>query len=71
MKKMDEMELSITLKATKWAWGYTILFLAIWVVYDYTQTGILGLGFLLLVSQNIVLRGSELFLKWEIGKDEK
>lgn len=71
MKKMDEMELSISLKAIKWAWAYTILFLAIWVIYEYTQTKILGLGFILLISQNLVLIGSQLFLKWKLGKDEK
>lgn len=37
MRKMDEMEMSINLKAVKWAWGYTILFLAIWFTYDYIQ----------------------------------
>jgi len=71
MKKMDEMELSISLKAIKWAWAYTILFLAIWVIYDYTHTRILGLEFILLISQNLVLMAIQSFLKWKLGKDEK
>ncbi|MGH4118782.1 hypothetical protein [Clostridium sp.] len=71
MRKMDEMELSISLKAIKWAWGYTILFLFVWVIYEFTQTGVLGLGFLLLISQNLVLLGTQSFLKWKLGKDEK
>ena len=71
MKKMDEMELSISLKAIKWAWAYTILFLAIWVIYDYTQTRIFGLASFLLITQNLVLIAIQSFLKWKLGKDEK
>ena len=71
MKKMDEMEMSISLKAIKWAWAYTILFLAIWVIYDFIQTKTLGFEFLLLISQNIVLMGFQMFSKWKLGKDEK
>ena len=71
MKKMDEMELSISLKSIKWAWAYTILFLAIWVIYDFIQTKTLGFEFLLLISQNIVLMGFQMFSKWKLGKDEK
>ena len=71
MRKMDEMEMSISLKSMKGAYAYTILFLAIWVIYDYIQTRKLGLGFLLLISQNLVLTGMQFFLKWKLGKDEK
>ncbi|MBX4262204.1 hypothetical protein KTC96_24560 (plasmid) [Clostridium estertheticum] len=71
MRKQDEMEMSISLKAIKVAYAYTILFLAIWFIYDFTQTGILGLGFILLISQNLILMGTQLFLKWKIGKNEK
>jgi len=71
MKKMDEMEMSISLKAIKWAWAYTILFLAIWVIYDFIQTKTLGFEFLLLISQNIVLMGFQMFSKWKLGKNEK
>ena len=71
MKKMDEMELSISLKAIKWAWAYTVLFLAIWVIYDFIKTKTLGFEFLLLISQNMVLLGFQMFSKWKLEKDEK
>ena len=29
MRKMDEMEMAISLKAVKWAWLYTLVFLFI------------------------------------------
>jgi uncharacterized membrane protein YhdT len=71
MRKMDEMEISISLKAIKWAWTYTILFLAIWVIHDYIQTKTFGLAFFLLITQNLVLISIQYFFKWKLGKDEK
>mgnify|MGYP000956183729 CR=1 FL=1 len=71
MRKMDEMEMSISLKAIKWAWAYTVLFLAIWVIYDYIQTRTFGLEFFLLITQNIILTAIQSFLKWKLGKYEK
>lgn len=71
MKKMDEMEMCISLKAIKWAWAYTVLFLAIWVVYDFIQTRTFGVSFILLITQNLILVGIQYFLKWKLGKDEK
>lgn len=71
MEKMDEMEISFNLKAVKWAWGYTTLFLAIWVIYDYIQTRTFGLAFFLLVTQNLVKNAILIFLKWKLGKNEK
>jgi len=71
MKKMDEMEMSISLKAIKWAWGYTILFLFIWGIYDFIHTRKFGLVFFLLTTQNLVLMGIQMHLKWKLGKDEK
>lgn len=71
MRKMDEMEISISLKAIKWAWAYTILFLAIWVIYNYIQTRTFGLAFFLLITQNLVLIAIQSFFKWKLVKDEK
>lgn len=71
MRKMDEMEMDISLKAIKWAWAYTVLFLAIWVIYDYIQTKTFGLSFFLLVTQNLVLIAIQYYLKWKLGKDEE
>lgn len=71
MRKMDEMELSISLKAIKWAWAYTIIFLAIWGIYEYIQTRTFGLASFLLITQNLVLIAIDFFLKWKLGKNEK
>ena len=71
MRKMDEMEMSISLKAIKIAYAYTIFFLAVWMIYDFVKTGSTGLPFILLISQNLILLSTQLFLKWKLSKDEK
>lgn len=68
---MDEMEMSINLKSVKYAWFYTIVFLFIWMSYDYYQTKVFGLPFFLLISQNLIYLGTQSFLKWNMNKDEK
>lgn len=71
MRKMDEMELSISLKAIKAAWAYTIIFLGTWVIYQYINTGVFGLPFFLLITQNLVLLGTQWILKRNLGKNEE
>ncbi|WMJ79383.1 hypothetical protein RBU49_10825 [Clostridium sp. MB40-C1] len=72
MRKMDEMELYISLKAIKYAWFYTVLFLFIWIVYDYLNQGVLNLPALFLLNtQNIIYLGINQFFKWKLSKDEK
>ena len=65
MRKMDEMELSISLKAIKAAWLYAVIFLFVWVVYDFVQTRTFGLPFILLISQNLVFFAAQEILKWK------
>ena len=40
IKKMDELEMSINLKAIKWSWGITALALFVWIVVDIFKKGI-------------------------------
>ncbi|EDU38687.1 hypothetical protein [Clostridium sporogenes] len=72
MRKMDEMEMYISLKSIKIAWLYTIVFLFIWLVYDYITTSKFGLPFFLFTTQNVILIICQLILKDRIvGKNEK
>lgn len=72
MRKMDEMELSISLRAMKWAWLYTVLFLFIWTVYDYIKHGDFNSpAFFLLITQNLIYLAISQFLKWKLSKNEK
>ncbi len=72
MRKMDETKMAISLKAVKWAWLYTLVFLLVWIIYDYIKIGNFNfLAFILLISQNLIRMGIEKYLKWKMGKDEK
>ena len=72
IRKMDEMEMSINLKAIRLAWGYSALFLLVWVIYDWITAGSYnGLAFILMTSQFVIYWGVQIFLKWKLGKDEK
>ncbi|MCR1898807.1 hypothetical protein NSA47_07395 [Irregularibacter muris] len=72
MRKMDEMEMAISLQSIKWAWLYTVLFLFIWTVIDYVRVGKFNsLAFILLISQNIIKLGMDLYLKGKMDKDEE
>ena len=71
MRKMDEMELEINLKSVRITHIFTMFFLIVWVVYNWITYSTLGLPFILLLSQNIVLLVSYLFMKWSMGKDEE
>lgn len=62
----------ISLKAVKWAWFYTVIFLFVWTVYDLIKHGSFNsLASFLLTSQNLIYIGISQFLKWKWGKDEK
>ena len=56
MKKADEMEVSITLKAIRISWIYSMVFLLIWVLIVLIQTSELPyIPFALLSSDMIVM----------------
>ncbi|MBR0599664.1 DUF6442 family protein [Sinanaerobacter chloroacetimidivorans] len=69
MKKMDEMELSITLQAIKWSWSYMILILALWMIYEFVQGNSINIPVLLLVSQNMVFFIAQQILTQRAGDD--
>ena len=71
MRKMDEMEISISLMSIKLAWFYIIMFTFIWLMFDWMQNGNRGLPFSLLITQNLVLFGTQSFLKWKMSENEK
>lgn len=60
IRKADEMERAIQLKAIRLAWGYTSAFLVVWSLYESyearrTHTPVDLIPCFLLVSQNLVL----------------
>lgn len=68
IRKMDEMEMSINLRAVRLAWAYSALFLLVWILYDWLTAGEYnGIAFILMVSQEIVYWSVQIFLKWKLG----
>lgn len=67
MKKMDEMELCISLKSIKFAWFYTVLILFIWTIYTYIKHHTFySIAFFLLISQNIIYHLANKYFKWTV-----
>lgn len=70
--KADEMEMSINLRALRFAWAYSSVFLFIWISYDWiSNSEFNSFAFILLVSQLVVFWSVLIFLKWKLGKDEE
>ncbi|MPN45211.1 hypothetical protein SDC9_192778 [bioreactor metagenome] len=61
MKKADEMEMSVNFKATRLSWTIGLIFLLIWNIVGFIQTGeILTNAFVLMCLQCVVFFGSKL-----------
>jgi hypothetical protein len=70
--KPDEMEKYVNLKAVRWAWLYSAVFLLIWIGYDWILLNSFNsTAFILLMSQLIIFWTLQIFLKWKLGKNEK
>lgn len=54
MRKMDEMELSISLRAIRWAYLFTVLALFGWGLWDSIHLGEVTPPLYLLIFQNLV-----------------
>ena len=54
MRKMDEMELAISLRAIRWAYLFTVLALFGWGLWDSIQQGVMTLPLYLVILQNLV-----------------
>jgi len=70
--KSDELEASVALKAVRWAWIYTVMFLVVWCVAAYIATQDFPfLPFLLLVTQNIVFLAAQQIYARKMGLSAK
>lgn len=70
MKKMDEMELAITLKGIKWSWIFMIIALFLWGVYDLVKTQSTSIPLILLSFQFLVYFFVTNISKWKVGDDD-
>lgn len=66
-RKMDEMEQLIALKSLKIAYGFTVLCLFIWCIFDTINKNTSCIALMLLITQNLVLIFSQMYFKRKMG----
>lgn len=54
IRKMDEMEQEIALKSIRWSYMFTILALAVWLIYANLTGGNWQLPLYIIVGQNLI-----------------
>ena len=70
--RMDEMEMSINLKAIRISWTSTLLLLLGWLLYDWIRSNFFNSWALIIMSSQLFLYwGIQLILKWKLGKNEE
>ncbi len=70
MKKMDEMELAISLQAIRWAYLFTVVALFVWGIRDFICQGRVTMPMYLLVFQNLVYFFASQIAKMKAGDKE-
>lgn len=73
IKKADEMEMAINLKAARLAYVFVTISLVIWMIVDFATTGELPLPqFLIIALQNVIFFGSKsLMTRRMVGNKEE
>ncbi|WP_010241323.1 hypothetical protein [Clostridium arbusti] len=66
MKKMDEMEMSINLKAIKWSGTFTNIALLVWSIYNFIHTHTLTLPFYILNIEIAIYYCTTQILRWKM-----
>lgn len=69
MKKMDEMQMSINLKAIRWSYLFTVISLFIWSIYEYIHTHTFTLAGYILIAQNLLYFLISNIEKWKMGDE--
>lgn len=71
LRKAEEMEGSIAIRAARASWAYTLIFFIAWNIVILVQEGESGLiPFILLVSSGIVYYGSFLWIRRKMGCED-
>lgn len=70
MKKMDEMQMSLNLRAIRWSYLFTVIALFIWTVYDFIRSRTVSPACYLLIAQNLVYYIANNLAKWRVGDED-
>ena len=66
-RKMDEMELHLSLNAIRAAWFFTVMALFVWGIWEYVQTGCFTAPMYLFVFQNPLYFLAPQVGRWRTG----
>jgi len=67
MRKMDEMELAITLQAIRWTFLFTLLVELVWGIWNFVQVREVTAPIYLIIYQNLFLFCAMQIGKWRSG----
>lgn len=70
MKKMDEMELAISLQAIRWAYLFTVAALFAWGTRDFICQGAVTTPIYLLIFQNMIYFFAFRIAKMKVGDED-
>lgn len=70
MKKMDEMELAISLQSIRWAYLFTVIALLAWGIRDLICQGTITMPVYLLIFQNLVYFFATNISKMKAGDED-
>lgn len=70
MRKMDEMELAISLQAIRWAYLFTVVALFVWGIRDFICQGTITTPSFLLIFQNMIYFFAFQIAKMKVGDNE-
>ena len=59
VRKMDEMELHLSLNAIRVAWFFTVMVLFVWGIWEHAQTGRFTFGLLVIITNKNASPGTE------------
>lgn len=70
MRKMDEMEMAISLRAIRWAYLFTVFALLVWGIRDFICQGTVTMPIYLLIFQNLVYFFTTNISKIKVGDED-
>ena len=68
LRKMDEMELHLSLNAIQVAWFFMVMALFVWGTWGYVQTGRFTAPIYLFVFQNLLYFLAPQVGRWQVGR---
>jgi hypothetical protein len=70
MRKMDEMEKSIALQSMRWSWGFGVISLAIYNIFQQITTGQTSFSFIIMIGMILIQRGIYHYKLQQVNEDQ-